>query len=47
MAGYAHALRACGTPVREIARKLVIPSGKNKGRHPSLATVYRILAERR
>jgi hypothetical protein len=29
----------------EIAGKLIIPVGKNKGRHPSIASVYRILAE--
>ncbi|SEG93285.1 hypothetical protein SAMN05444920_10882 [Nonomuraea solani] len=27
----------------EIAAKLVIPTGKNKGRNPSLASVYRVL----
>ncbi len=45
MAAYARTLRAHGVPVPQIARKLVIPSGKNKGQHPSVATVYRILAE--
>jgi DNA invertase Pin-like site-specific DNA recombinase len=45
MAAYARALREKKMPVTEIARKLVIPSGKNKGEHPSLATVYRILGE--
>ncbi|WP_438319584.1 recombinase family protein (plasmid) [Streptomyces sp. HUAS TT3] len=45
MAAYARALRAQNVPVPEIARKLVISSGKNKGEHPSVATVYRILAE--
>ncbi|MFE0601651.1 recombinase family protein [Streptomyces sp. NPDC058892] len=45
MAAYARALRDQNIPVPEIARKLVIPSGKNKGEHPSVATVYRILAE--
>ncbi|MEV3927697.1 hypothetical protein [Actinomadura coerulea] len=45
MLAYARTLRAGGVPVPEIARKLVIPSGKNKGEHPSVATVYRILAE--
>ncbi|MEU6010137.1 hypothetical protein ACH4ND_18110 [Streptomyces sp. NPDC017179] len=34
-----------GAPVPEIARKLVITSGKNQGKRPSVATVYRILAE--
>ncbi|MFI6700208.1 hypothetical protein ACIBJC_14735 [Streptomyces sp. NPDC050509] len=42
MADYA---RAQGVTVPQIARKLVIPSGKNKGEHPSVATVYRLLAE--
>jgi DNA invertase Pin-like site-specific DNA recombinase len=45
MADYARALRAGGLPVPEIARKLVIPSGKNKGTNPSVASVYRMLAD--
>lgn len=45
MADYAKDLRAKGVPVAEIRTKLFIPSGKNKGKHPSLATVYRLLAE--
>ncbi|MEU3279766.1 recombinase family protein [Streptomyces antibioticus] len=45
MADYARALRAQGVPVPQIAAKLVIPSGKNKGEHPSVATVHRLLAE--
>ncbi|WP_244318720.1 recombinase family protein [Streptomyces brevispora] len=45
MAAYARSLRANGVPVPQIAQKLVITSGKNKGEHPSVATVYRILAE--
>jgi DNA invertase Pin-like site-specific DNA recombinase len=45
MGQYARSLRANGVPVPEIARKLVIPTGKNTGRHPSLATVYRLLAD--
>ncbi|MCZ7456155.1 hypothetical protein [Streptomyces sp. WMMC940] len=45
MADYARSLRANGVPVPEIARKLVITSGKNQGKRPSVATVYRILAE--
>lgn len=44
MVAYAHSLRERGVPVREIASKLVITTGKNKGRHPSLASVYRVLA---
>ncbi|MEU3279160.1 helix-turn-helix domain-containing protein [Streptomyces antibioticus] len=42
---YARTLRAAGVPVPEIARKLVISTGKNKGENPSVATVYRVLAE--
>ena len=45
MAAYARSLRANGVPVPEIARKLVITSGKNQGKRPSVATVYRILVE--
>ncbi|MFD8563602.1 recombinase family protein [Streptosporangium canum] len=45
MIAYARSLRARGVPVPEIARKLVIPTGKNKGRNPSLASVYRVLGE--
>ncbi|MGV9567957.1 hypothetical protein [Streptomyces sp. NPDC003480] len=45
MATYARGLRAKGVPVPQIASKLVITSGKNKGEHPSVATDYRILAE--
>lgn len=33
-----------GVPVPEIATQLVIATGKNAGRHPSLASVYRALA---
>ncbi|WP_199536683.1 recombinase family protein [Spongiactinospora gelatinilytica] len=44
MIAYARSLRARGVAVPDIARKLVIPAGKNKGRHPSVASVYRILA---
>ncbi|WP_433359150.1 hypothetical protein [Streptosporangium sp. CA-115845] len=36
---------AYGVAVPDIACKLVIPAGKNKGRHPSVASVYRVLAE--
>ena len=41
---YARALRDAGTPVPEIAGKLTIKTGKNTGRHPSVASVYRALA---
>ena len=44
MALLARALRDAGTPVPRIAQKLTIPSGKNAGSHPSVATVYRALA---
>lgn len=33
-----------GVPVPEIAHRLMIPAGKNAGRHPSLASVYRALS---
>ncbi|MEV5084462.1 hypothetical protein AB0K74_38700 [Streptomyces sp. NPDC056159] len=46
MADYARTLRANGVPVPQIASKLVITSGKNKGQRPSVAAVYRILAAR-
>ncbi|MGW2893970.1 hypothetical protein ACWDAO_04835 [Streptomyces sp. NPDC001212] len=45
MAAYARSLRTNGVPVPQIAQKLVIASGRNKGEHPSVATVYRILTE--
>jgi DNA invertase Pin-like site-specific DNA recombinase len=41
---YARALRDAGTPIPKIAAKLTIKTGKNAGRHPSLASVYRALA---
>lgn len=44
MAAYARSLRDKGIPVADIRQKLVIPTGKNKGERPSLATVYRILS---
>jgi DNA invertase Pin-like site-specific DNA recombinase len=42
---FARALQAAGTPVPQIAEKLVIATGKNAGQHPSVASVYRALAE--
>ncbi|MFI0262672.1 hypothetical protein ACH4OW_26955 [Streptomyces sp. NPDC017056] len=45
MADYARSLRANGVHVPQIAQKLVITSGKNKGQRPSVAPVYRILAD--
>src|SRR5436305_11069993 len=44
MAAVARELKDQGVPVPDIARRLVIPDGKKKGRHPSVATVYRLLA---
>ncbi|MEV4374063.1 recombinase family protein [Nonomuraea sp. NPDC049637] len=44
MVAYARSLRERGVPVPEIASRLVISTGKNKGRHPSLSSVYRVLA---
>ena len=41
---FARALREAGTPGHEIAKKLAIKTGKNAGRPPSLASVYRALA---
>lgn len=32
-------------PVPEIAKKLMIKTGKNAGQHPSVASVYRALAD--
>ncbi|MFI7610914.1 hypothetical protein ACIBP6_06730 [Nonomuraea terrae] len=45
MIACARTLPARGVAVPDIARKLVIPAGKNKGRQPSVAGVYRVLAE--
>ncbi|MEY9839563.1 hypothetical protein [Streptacidiphilus sp. EB103A] len=45
MLTFARALQAKGTPVPEIRKKLVIKTGKNAGRNPSLASVYRALAD--
>ncbi|GAA2440814.1 hypothetical protein GCM10010191_66070 [Actinomadura vinacea] len=42
MAAYTRSLRARGVSVPEI--KLAIPTGKSKGRHPTLASVYRVPA---
>jgi len=42
---YARALRDADTPIPKIATKLTIKTGKNAGRHPSVASVYRALAE--
>jgi DNA invertase Pin-like site-specific DNA recombinase len=45
MLTFAVALREKGKPVPEIAATLVMSSGKNAGKHPSVASVYRALAE--
>lgn len=45
MTAAALAMRDRGMSVPEIAASLVIPDGKNAGQHPSLASVYRVLAE--
>ena len=42
---FARALKDNGTPVPEIAKKLVITTGKNAGKHPSVASLYRALSE--
>jgi DNA invertase Pin-like site-specific DNA recombinase len=45
MVVFARALRDQGTPMPDIAQKLKIQSGKNAGKHPSVASLYRALAE--
>ncbi|MFI6688504.1 recombinase family protein [Streptomyces sp. NPDC050485] len=45
MLAFAQALKDKGVPVPEIAKKLTIKTGKNKDQHPSVASVYRALAE--
>ncbi|MCG0289032.1 hypothetical protein [Streptomyces sp. PSAA01] len=42
---FARALKDRGVPVPEIAGKLTIKTGKNAGKHPSVASLYRALAE--
>lgn len=42
---FVRALRDQGVPMREIARKVTIKTGKNAGRHPSVASLYRALAD--
>ena len=37
--------RARGESVEDIRPDLIIPTGKRKGRNPSLASIYRALAE--
>ncbi|MFE5518380.1 recombinase family protein [Streptomyces virginiae] len=45
MLTFAVALKNKGVPVPDIAKKLTIKTGKNVGRHPSVASLYRALAE--
>jgi DNA invertase Pin-like site-specific DNA recombinase len=45
MLTFAVALKDKGVPVPDIAKKLVIKTGKNAGKHPSVASLYRALAE--
>jgi DNA invertase Pin-like site-specific DNA recombinase len=45
MLTFAAALRDRGVPMPEIAGKLTIKSGKNAGKNPSVASLYRALAE--
>jgi DNA invertase Pin-like site-specific DNA recombinase len=42
---FALALKDKGVPVPEIAKKLTIKTGKNAGKSPSVASLYRALAE--
>jgi DNA invertase Pin-like site-specific DNA recombinase len=45
MLATARALHDDGMAVPDIARALTITNGKNAGKHPSVASVYRALAE--
>ncbi|MFE9924705.1 hypothetical protein ACFYQA_24905 [Streptomyces sp. NPDC005774] len=45
MLTFAVALKNRGVPVPKIAKKLTIKTGKNAGRHPSVASPYRAFAE--
>ncbi|MET9037718.1 hypothetical protein [Streptomyces mirabilis] len=45
MLTFAVALKDKGVPVPEIAKKLTIKVGKNAGKSPSVASLYRALAE--
>jgi hypothetical protein len=45
MLTFALALRTKAVPIPEIAKKLTIKTGVNTGKHPSLSSVYRALAE--
>ncbi|MEW1772027.1 hypothetical protein [Streptomyces sp. NPDC086777] len=45
MLTFAVALKDKGVPVPDIAKKLTIKTGKNAGKNPSVASLYRALAE--
>ncbi|MEU9064016.1 hypothetical protein AB0D13_35475 [Streptomyces sp. NPDC048430] len=45
MLTFAVALKDKGVPVPEIAKKLTIKTGKSAGKSPSVASLYRALAE--
>ncbi|MFE2971593.1 hypothetical protein ACFXKC_50055 [Streptomyces sp. NPDC059340] len=45
MLTFAVALKYTDVPVPEIAKKLVIKTGKNAGKNPSVTSLYRALAE--
>ena len=45
MLTFARALREQGTPISQITAKLIIATGKNAGKHPSVASLYRALAD--
>lgn len=42
---FARVLRDKGSPVPDIVKKLTIRTGKNAGQHPSVASLYRAIAE--
>ncbi|MDJ0362248.1 hypothetical protein [Rhodococcus sp. H29-C3] len=42
---FAHALREKGTPIPDIVKKLTTKTGQSAGRHPSVASLYRVLAD--
>jgi DNA invertase Pin-like site-specific DNA recombinase len=42
---FARALRDNGTPMPDIVKKLIIKTGQNAGQHPSVASLYRALAD--
>ncbi|MGH3565280.1 MAG: hypothetical protein ACRDRH_04465 [Pseudonocardia sp.] len=42
---YRQCLVAPRTPMPEIVKKLTIKTGKNTGEHPSVASLYRALAD--